>query len=355
MVDHNLFSSLLSNFRQCKAKGTWAKLELETCNGEEQVSFTARAPDPPVRAARRPPTVVGHPPRQHAGFRRPAAGQPPNPTAGQTQAAGQPPTSAAGQTQAAGHPSTPASGHPQAAGLPTTTAVGQTQAAGQPPTPAAGQRQAAGFPPKPANDYPTVFRKKTPSTWRRDNQRFISWCYRRNPTPPHGLPRVQIPPPHPADPATPAVSDPLQAATPPQGLPRVQIPPPHQAAAASVSADTLQAATPEPQERPPPPSPPLLRPRKRSRCIEQVDGCLDDETSDEGTSDEETSDEETSEEETSEEETSKDKSPAASSSPAKEQQQPSLEEILYVFQETAEKKLDKKFQEFLEDIRNSQV
>ena len=91
------------------------------------------------------------------------------------------------------------------------------------------------------------------------------------------------------------------------------------------------------------------------RCIEQVDGCLDDETSDEGTSDEETSDEETSEEETSEEETSKDKSPAASSSPAKEQQQPSLEEILYVFQETAEKKLDKKFQEFLEDIRNSQV
>ena len=146
MVDHNLFSSLLSNFRQCKAKGTWAKLELETCNGEEQVSFTARAPDPPVRAARRAPTVVGHPPRQHAGFRRPAAGQPP--------------TSAAGQTQAAGHPSTPASGQPQAAGLPTTTAVGQTQAAGQPPTPAAGQRQAAGFPPKPANDYPTVFRKK---------------------------------------------------------------------------------------------------------------------------------------------------------------------------------------------------
>ena len=52
---------------------------------------------------------------------------------------------------------------------------------------------------------------------------------------------------------------------------------------------------------------------------------------------------------------SKDKSPAASSSPAKEQQQPSLEEILYVFQETAEKKLDKKFQEFMEDIRNSQV
>ena len=90
--------------------------------------------------------------------------------------------------------------------------------------------------------------------------------------------------------------------------------------------------------------------RIRSRCIDQVNGCLDDETSDEGTSDEETSDEETSEEETS-----KDKSPAASSSPAKEQQQPSLEEILYVVQETAEKKLDKKFQEFLEDIRNSQV
>ena len=352
MVDHNLFSSLLSNFRQCKAKGTWAKLELETCNGEEQVSFTARAPDPPVRAARRPPTVVGHPPRQHAGFRRPAAGQPPNPTAGQTQAAGQPPTSAAGQTQAAGHPSTPASGHPQAAGLPTTTAVGQTQAAGQPPTPAAGQRQAAGFPPKPANDYPTVFRKKTPSTWRRDNQRFISWCYKRNPTPPHGLPRVQIPPSHPADPATPAVSDPLQAATPPQGLPRVQIPPPHQAAAASVSADMLQAATPEPQERPPPPSPPLLRPRKRSRCIEQVDGCLDDETSDEGTSDEETSDEETSEEETSEEETSKDKSPAASSSPAKEQQQLILVERLLAI---AEKKIDKRFEEFMEEIRNSHV
>ena len=93
----------------------------------------------------------------------------------------------------------------------------------------------------------------------------------------------------------------------------------------------------------------------RSRCIEQVDGCLYDETSGEGTSDEETSDEETSEEETSEEETSKDKSPAASSSPAKEQQQPSLEEILYVVQETAEKKLAKKFQEFMEEIRNSHV
>ena len=177
--------------------------------------------------------------------------------------------------------------------------------------------------------------KKTPSTWRRDNQRFISWCYKRNPTPPHGLPRVQIPPSHPADPATPAVSDPLQAATPPQGLPRVQIPPPHQAAAASVSADMLQAATPEPQERPPPPSPPLLRPRKRSRCIEQVDGCLD---------------EGTSEEETSEEETSKDKGSAASSSPAKEQQQLILMERLL-----AEKKIDKRFEEFMEEIRNSHV
>ena len=102
-------------------------------------------------------------------------------------------------------------------------------------------------------------------------------------------------------------------------------------------------------------SPPLLRPRKRSRCIEQVDGCLDDETSDEGTSDEETSDEETSEEETSEEETSKDKSPAASSSPAKEQQQLILEERLYAVQETAVKKIDKKFEEFMEEIRNSQV
>ena len=65
-------------------------------------------------------------------------------------------------------------------------------------------------------------------------------------------------------------------------------------------------------------------------------------------------------EETSDEETSEDESPDADSrSPAKEQQQPSLEEILHVVQETAEKKLekklDKKFQEFLEKIRNSQV
>ena len=94
MVDQTIFSLLLFNFRQCKVKGT---LDL---HGEEQVSITAQALVLPVQrrqADRRPPTVAGHPPRHHAGFRRPAAGKSPTPAAGQTRAAGHPPTSASGE------------------------------------------------------------------------------------------------------------------------------------------------------------------------------------------------------------------------------------------------------------------
>ena len=64
--DYTVFHGLWRSFQQCKERRVWAKLEVETCDGEEQISFTARTPVPPIyptpgryrpRRQRQPPTT----------------------------------------------------------------------------------------------------------------------------------------------------------------------------------------------------------------------------------------------------------------------------------------------------------
>ena len=285
--DYTVFHGIWRSFQQCKERRVWAKLEVETCNGEEQISFTARTPVPTIyptpgryrpRRQRQPPTTR----RQKAAF----------------------PHDFSSQNRAPASPGDDQHKPPHAATSMLPTPTEDLPVTGRPPLLATGDHPI----PVPTNteDLPVttaadgftlVRRRKGPARSRRDqirgsNRPFSSPLSHgpppqvaSNPTSLNpGCPKPAVPGlnqatlPEPADPPTnlnpscPAALILNQATGPDPADPLTNLHP-----------GCLAVPGPNPSPTTDPTSPPTLRPRKRSRCMLQVDGPQEDHEDDDDT------------------------------------------------------------------------
>ena len=154
----SVYGKLLHIYYDCRRNGQWAKLVLETTNGQEHFTFSSRKP-----AHRR---AAGHP---HSGNHQT--------TGNRCRVASKTPQSAAGTSQ-------PAAGIPQSADGTSQPAAGTSQSAAGSSQPAAGNPQsAAGNPLKDAGNLPSSSgnpltaekSRKSQSTWNRDSRRWRAW------------------------------------------------------------------------------------------------------------------------------------------------------------------------------------
>ena len=140
----SVYGKLLHIYNDCRRNGQWAKLVLETTNGQEHFTFSSRKP-----AHRR---AAGHPNsgnHQTTGNHYQVASKTPQSAAGTSQ-------SAAGTSQSAAGSSKPAAGNPQSA-------------AGNP------LKDAGNLPSSSGNPLTAEKSRKSQSTWNRDSRRWRAW------------------------------------------------------------------------------------------------------------------------------------------------------------------------------------
>ena len=281
--DYTVFHGIWRSFQQCKERRVWAKLEVETCDGEEQISFTARTPVPPIY-----PTPGRYRPRR----------QPQPPTTRRQKATF--PHEFSTQNRVSARPEDGQHNPPNAAVSILPTPTEDLPVAGHPPLRAAGDH------PIPRNLVPTITedlpvntaadgftlvrRRKGPARSRRDQIRGSNR--------PLSSPPSHVPPPQVASNPTslnpgcpkPAVPGPNQATLPDPADPPTSLNPGCPAVVSlnhatgpdpadpPTNLNPVCPAVPDPNPSPTadPTSPPTLRPRKRSRCMLQVDGLQED-------------------------------------------------------------------------------